>query len=340
MPPPANFPCHLTLVLPGLIWPKQAMYDLTRDLPTPSLGALLGKGRLIRDDNDANSWLRKAYNLSNDPSFAPLRVLGLTSAATSQRYLCLDPVNFSFADRNVIVNEPNTLQLTAAEANAFGESLGPVLQDFGDLEITSPGLWHVKVHDAAPDLPAFLPLSEFIGRRADQGLPADAKWRHLINEAQILLHNHPVNHARQDRGLPVVNSIWPWGGGSLVSGAKTDHDVVFADNPVLRGLSKLCGVRIQRPPNAWESLADRSPLILLEHLAPLRNQGNGLHWRDALAETETNWFAPVHKALRKGTLNRLTLVLPDGHCGSQLEVSQRAMLKIWRRPAPLTILAA
>ena len=27
MPRPANFSCHLTLVLPGLIWPKQAMYD-------------------------------------------------------------------------------------------------------------------------------------------------------------------------------------------------------------------------------------------------------------------------------------------------------------------------
>ncbi|MBP7081109.1 MAG: hypothetical protein KBA96_08355 [Rhodocyclaceae bacterium] len=318
------------------------MYDLTRDLPTPSLDTLLGRGCLVRHDNGANRWLSKAFGLRIEPPFAPLRRMGLTGETSSQRFLCVDPVNFSFVDRNVTVSEPDKLQLTTIEANALGEALGPVFQVFGELEITAPASWHLKMHDTAPALPALMPLPDFIGRRADQGLPADPQWRHLINEAQILLHNHPVNHAREERGLPRINSIWPWGGGNLVTGTKTVHDAVFGQSPVLHGLSRLCGLNVLTPPGVWEPLPHRSPLVVLDQLAPWRNRGNGLSWRDAVAAIETNWFAPLLSALRRGTLGNLTLILPgsDRDSGARLEVSRSSILKIWRRPAPLTLLAA
>jgi 2,3-bisphosphoglycerate-independent phosphoglycerate mutase len=35
----------------------------------------------------------------------------------------------------------------------------------------------------------------------------------LIKESHRLLKNHPVNHVRQSKGLPVANSIWLWGQG-------------------------------------------------------------------------------------------------------------------------------
>ena len=39
--------------------------------------------------------------------------------------------------------------------------------------------------------------------------------RMLLNEVQVLLHQHPLNAARQTRGLPPVNSVWFWGAGRL-----------------------------------------------------------------------------------------------------------------------------
>ena len=36
----------LTLAVPGLIWPRQALADLSFDLPLPAFFLLLGRGRL------------------------------------------------------------------------------------------------------------------------------------------------------------------------------------------------------------------------------------------------------------------------------------------------------
>jgi hypothetical protein len=36
----------LTLIVPGLIWTRQALADLTFDLPLPAFTTLLGRGRL------------------------------------------------------------------------------------------------------------------------------------------------------------------------------------------------------------------------------------------------------------------------------------------------------
>src|SRR3546814_7983843 len=46
--------------------------------------------------------------------------------------------------------------------------------------------------------------------------PADdanaRRWRSLLSEAQVVLHNHPWNARREQSGLPPVNSLWFWGG--------------------------------------------------------------------------------------------------------------------------------
>ena len=37
-------------------------------------------------------------------------------------------------------------------------------------------------------------------------------WRKLVNELQMTWFEHPVNLARQERGLPPINSLWLFGG--------------------------------------------------------------------------------------------------------------------------------
>ncbi len=37
-------------------------------------------------------------------------------------------------------------------------------------------------------------------------------WRKLLNEIQMLWHEHPVNLARAERGAPPINSLWLYGG--------------------------------------------------------------------------------------------------------------------------------
>ena len=39
------------------------------------------------------------------------------------------------------------------------------------------------------------------------------QWAKFTNELQMLLFEHPVNQAREAKRLPVINSVWCYGGG-------------------------------------------------------------------------------------------------------------------------------
>ena len=201
------------------------MYDLTRDLATPALCALGGKGKL---GSNTNNWLSTAFCLADDPAAAPLRFLALGEAVVTKRMLCLDPINFAFVERNVSVGDPNDLHLTAAEAQSLRDSLREIFAEIGEIRIKHKGLQQQPFGDETIQR-----WQTGDGQRADQGLTTDPQWRKLLNEAQILLHAHPINQARESRGQPRVNSLWPWGGGSLPSDANTRLGVVKSNNPIL-----------------------------------------------------------------------------------------------------------
>lgn len=60
-------------------------------------------------------------------------------------------------------------------------------------------------------------LERVVGRDVSDWLPSGPgalKLRRLQAEMQMLLHNHPVNEARSERGVPVVNSFWLSGSGA------------------------------------------------------------------------------------------------------------------------------
>lgn len=332
-----NSTCHLTLVVPGLLWPQPAMHDLTSDLATPALCALLGKGKIA---SNTNNWLRAAFGLAHDPAAAPLRLLALGEAVATKSYLCLDPINLAFVERSVTVGDPDELQLTEAEAQALGKSLTEIFAEIGEIQITTPQQWHLLIHDTAPALPVFSALPDFIGRRAEQGLPTDSHWRNLLNEAQVLLHAHPVNQARESRGQARVNSLWPWGGGSLPTDARTAHDVVNSVNPVLQGLATHCRVAVELPTETWQANSHTNRLVVFDCLAQARGRADGMRWREVLSELDANWFAPILRDLRSGQITHLKIIMPAATTAHQTELSRLAMLKFWRDPLPLSALAA
>jgi hypothetical protein len=52
------------------------------------------------------------------------------------------------------------------------------------------------------DISTYLPKGEGV-----------TQWAAFTNEIQMLLFEHPVNQAREAKHLPVINSIWCYGGG-------------------------------------------------------------------------------------------------------------------------------
>jgi 2,3-bisphosphoglycerate-independent phosphoglycerate mutase len=60
----------------------------------------------------------------------------------------------------------------------------------------------------------FTPPHDIIGKEVSVFLPKMSELvLALMNESQRLLKNHPVNLAREAKGLPPANSIWLWGQG-------------------------------------------------------------------------------------------------------------------------------
>lgn len=110
------------------------------------------------------------------------------------------------------------LGLTADEAQALVAPLRPLFGDVGfQLSAPDPSRWYLAL-PVESRLPAFSSPSQVLGADLFDHLPQGPegrRWRALLNEAQILLHNHPVNAARVAKGRLPVNSLCFWGAGRL-----------------------------------------------------------------------------------------------------------------------------
>ena len=334
----------LTLIVPGLIWTRQALADLTGDLPLPAFTTLLGRGRLTqRPSLDTAAILAEITGLAAPLPAAALRRLALGEHPEDAEWLCLDPVRLNFHERSLIVDDPQNLRLTAEEAAALAVALAPTFFALGQLEVISPGSWNLRLSAAAP---AFQPLPEAAGRVATP-LPlaaTHAPWRHALNEAQMVLHAHPVNQARAAAGLPVVNSIWPWGGGRLPdTGTHTDtaaHDALWSDDPVARGIARLLRIDGATLPGTYPSAAARRPLAFFDALERPARNGDAIVWRDELSRFEADWLRPALDALRSGRLATLRLIAPGDLASTVLQVNRSDLRKFWRKPRALLELVA
>ena len=331
----------LTLIVPGLIWTRQALADLTCDLPLPAFTTLLGRGRLTqRPPLGTAAILAEISGLAAPLPAAALRRLALREHPEEADWLCLDPVRLNFQERSLVVDDPQNLRLTTEEAAALAVALAPTFAELGALEVLAPTRWNLRLSAAAP---AFQPLPQAAGRAAAP-LPLDAAyapWRQALNEAQMVLHAHPVNQARQAAGQPVVNSLWPWGGGRLPQPrTATTHDALWSNDPVARGIARLLQIDGTTLPDAFGSAPARRPLAIFDALEQPARSGDAIAWRDELARFEAGWLVPALAALSGGRLGALRLIAPGELAAAELQVGRRDIWKFWRKPRPLAELVA
>lgn len=131
------------------------------------------------------------------------------------------------------------------EAQALLAPLRPLFGDLGfQLSAPAPSRWYVALPVEAR-LPAFSPPEAVLGDDLLAHLPDGAdgrRWRALLNEAQVILHNHPVNQARTAAGKPAVNSLCFWGAGRLPDHVRCPYTGLASQDPELLSLAQLAGV--------------------------------------------------------------------------------------------------
>jgi hypothetical protein len=149
----------------------------------------------------------------------------------------------------------------------------------------------------------------------------------LINELQMLLHEHPVNRERVARRLPAVNSLWLWGFGRLGAAGTARLPTLCTDDAWLAGIWRLHGAA-GRPLEQYtvaEPLADDDALLAWSR-SPAGSPG------EILAAAERRCFAPALDALRSGTVGGVDILLG----ARAFKVDSGARFRFWRRPKPLT----
>jgi hypothetical protein len=65
------------------------------------------------------------------------------------------------------------------------------------------------------------------------------KLRSLQNQLQMLLHNHPVNVAREAAGLPICNSLWLYGGAKLPVEVSSTIDYFAGESALVKSLATI-----------------------------------------------------------------------------------------------------
>jgi hypothetical protein len=140
--------------------------------------------------------------------------------------------------------------LPAEAAEQLAHALRPLFGDAGvPLAVDAPTAWCAHLPGGAPPA-GFMPPAHALGIDLLECLPpgeAGRSWRRLFNEAQVILHAHPVNAARVAAGKVPVNALWFWGAGALPAPVDTALQFIASTDAVVRGLAKATGLACVDP---------------------------------------------------------------------------------------------
>lgn len=331
---------HCQLLIPGLLPSARSASNLLQGVSLPALDLLLARAGQTRvQPGDMAAWLCREFGVEQqgDWPVAPFTLLAHGGNPGSAYWLQAEPAHLQLqGDRMILVE---IRDIGADEPAALTEALNlHFAQDGLVFQPTQPGHWHLRL--ALPPRLETHPADAVIGRNIRHLLPHgpdSAQWHRLLNEIQMLLHDHPVNRAReQSRKLP-VNTIWPWGGGVLPQKIPAHSAQVWASHPLASGLAIAAGARLAGTPDSagdWlQQAVGDTHLIVLDDLRSAALGGDLTGWQNGLLQLEKNWFAPLSQALRQGKISRLTLRAPGENGISSFSVSRTDLWKFWRRKA-------
>ncbi|MET3654326.1 phosphoglycerate mutase [Dyella japonica] len=220
--------------------------NLARFAPDHPLHGLLRKAdRLADGARGYMAGLGERFDLRHAlPAGALTREL-IAGDAGSDPWLCADPAWVQPDLNGARLLACGQMQLSMEEARALAEPLMSLFDEAGmALMVSSPDHWHVRLPADVP-VPEFAAPEQALGEDLYYHLPQGAegrRWRILLNDVQVILHQHPLNAERRQRGLPPVNHLWLWGGGVLPASVHTSLMGVIGDDLLLTALAKRAGI--------------------------------------------------------------------------------------------------
>lgn len=341
---------NVHLVVPELFPDPERGSATLPELRADALELLLARGR-YRSGPGASleAWLLEAFTVARQEDWpaAPYSLVGDGGDPSGTWWLRADPVNLQVAQDTVLMSDATLLDVANDEATTLAAHLS---EHFATAGISFHPLrsdrWYARVdRDPGMNVP---PIAEARGQPLTERMPEGPerrRWRSVLNDIQMLLHDHPVNVAREARGAPVINGLWLWGAGRIAGTPRTPYRRVTSDNPLARGLMLAAGKRHDPlPPTAreWLNGSGQSGVeaIVLEALRTPAAYGDMSAWQAAVEALERDWFTPLLGALRAGRIGMITLHSPAVARTREAETTRQDLRHFWRKRRRLAAYAA
>jgi 2,3-bisphosphoglycerate-independent phosphoglycerate mutase len=230
---------------------------------TPNLDALTknasyGPVQTIPDDLHPGNEVSCLGLLGLDPikynsGHALLSAAGLgIEPAPDEIALCCDLVTLQPTHDDMVMKDYTGGLLSH---NDSGLLIDALQQQVVDAPVTfhhGSGYHNLMFIKAPPIVERLSPPNELIGEGIRQFMPEGPDVRELVfvmNQAQIILHNHPFNRKRVAEKEDPVNSIWLWGNGELPSLPSFQEQYeksasLISASLMVKGIGKLTGMHV------------------------------------------------------------------------------------------------
>tara|TARA_R110002096_G_scaffold163266_1_gene330652 strand:+ start:2129 stop:3100 length:972 start_codon:yes stop_codon:yes gene_type:complete len=254
-----------------------------------------------------------------DQGLAALRMWGQTGDRPANWIAAADPVYLEPRLDHLCLHAFRRGDIASRDIRALIDYLQTTLEGDDQFGFTRLGP-HGYLSSPQPIATAAVSADVVDQDKPDEYLPdgdgAD-RFRNLVSEIEMALHDHDINQARQAGGLRPVNSLWLWGGGIAPQQATRPQPPLFSDDALSTGY--------------WYSATAVAEPWLGSIEACLENSVAGF-----VAQVPDDIETPVletvlqglRSALRADRLSGLTLLFRDG---LRAHIRRSHALRVWRR---------
>ena len=209
-------------------------------LEDPALVRWLAKSDLRRLDapRELLSRILEVLGLPYPQSgLGALRMWGQTSERPTVWIAAADPAYLEPRLDHLCLHAQDAENVPPEDLRPLIDHLQATIADSSDLGFARLGnccYLRAKEPIASADVPPYVVHLDLPNEYMPGGKDAD-RYRSLVSEVEMALHDHEINLRRQERGLQPVNCLWIWGGGYAPEQTAVAHPPLFANDPLLVG---------------------------------------------------------------------------------------------------------
>jgi hypothetical protein len=331
---------NLTVIIPHLF--SNACFSSEAAFPALRFMLSRAKQKTIVQNN-LDTLLASFFSyLIAEASFPVAAITGLVDGLPTQDgyWMRADPVELQLDLSAVYFMDGEHLNLTHEEIETLRNDLNFFLQQEGmTLYTPTTTRWYLQLKEN-PQIKTFY-SDDLIGKNISDWLPRGDRqtyFRKLMTELQMLLHGHPINQARFKSRMPLINTLWFSGEGSLPCSLKSRWKKIATNDVLVKGLAALTQTPlVESGENLLDEMEGEGDYLFVLQL-PQNPFSSNKRWSETedlskqsdetLKIIDNNFFDRLLNSLRRGDLSKVNFYFDTQQ---YFQMTNKSVHFFWRR---------